>query len=335
MREFKTVNKTFIKSKNTISKIFNRYLYSLIPFIILSTVYNLINHNLSEVINLLLSISISIITCAITQYIFNIAKKQPNNLKFLLEEQIITIAIILGLFSINTPIIITIISGVVSIIIKNINKNITTSASIYGILLILLYSYFIHHIDTPLINLKNLNYIDTYSKIVTPYGNILSYLFSFKYYLSPIVSLIIFIYLFYKKSIKYNIVITYLLTFLFIMLTFGLFNNMNIWYLFFQLTTGNILFLTVFCLTDYKNTPTTTEGQVIYGLILGLLTSILRFIIPELSVIITLVLGPILLTKLINRISFKLKYNKKYYYTLLAICVFLILITTITINVIV
>lgn len=334
MREFKTVNKTFIKSKNTISKIFNRYLYSLIPFIIINIIYNLINNQSSEVINFLLSISVSIITCTITQYIFNMVKKQPNTLKFLLEEQILTIAIILGLFSINTPLIITIISGVISILIKNTNKNITISASIYGILLILLYSYFINNIDTPLINLQNLNYIDNYSNIVTPYGNIFSYLFGFKYYLSPMISLIIFIYLFYKKSIKYNIVMTYLLTFLFIMLTFGLFNNMNIWYLFFQLTTGNILFLTVFCLTDYKNTPTTTEGQVIYGLILGLITSILRFIIPELSVIITLILGPILLTKLINRISFKLKYNKKYYYTLLVICIFLVLITTITINII-
>ena len=83
------------------------------------------------------------------------------------------------------------------------------------------------------------------------------------------------------------------------MLTIGLLNNMNIWYLFFQLTTGNLLFLSVFILPDYRTTPTTGEGQIIYGIILGLITSILRFIIPELSVVITLILGPILLTKLI------------------------------------
>ena len=78
---------------------------------------------------------------------------------------------------------------------------------------------------------------------------------------------------------------------------------MNIWYVFFQLTTGNILFLTVFLLPDYPSTPTTGEGQIIYGILLGIITSILRFIIPELSVVLTLILGPLLLTKIINKIS--------------------------------
>ena len=109
-------------------------------------------------------------------------------------------------------------------------------------------------------------------------------------------------------------------------------NHMNIWYLFFQLTTGNILFLSVFCLGDYPKTPITTEGQVIYGIILGLITSILRFIIPELSVILPLILGPILLTKKINNISFKLKYSRKYYYTILTTSI-IIIITTILINI--
>ena len=88
----------------------------------------------------------------------------------------------------------------------------------------------------------------------------------------------------YKKSIKYNIVASYILTITITMLSFGLLNNMNIWYWFFQLTSGNLLFLIVFLGTDYSNTPTTGEGQFLYGVILGIITSILRFIIPELSV---------------------------------------------------
>ena len=35
MREFKKLDRVFIKSNNTTNKIFNRYLYSLIPFILL------------------------------------------------------------------------------------------------------------------------------------------------------------------------------------------------------------------------------------------------------------------------------------------------------------
>ena len=335
MKEFKKVNKTFIKSNNTTSKIFNRYLYCLFPYILLIVGYNLICGPIIEIIDLLKSISISLTTTIIIQYIFNLTKKEKNITKLFLEDNILTISIILGLFSIHSPILVIVISSAISIIIKNILKNTNISSSLYGILIVLIYSYINNNINTPLFNLKELSYIDTYSNVVKPYGNILSYTLGLEYYLSPVLSILSFIYLFYKKSIKYNIVFSYILTFIFIMLTFGLLNNMNIWYLFFQITTGNILFLTVFCLTDYQNTPTTSEGQVIYGIILAIITTILRFIIPELSVVITLILGPILLTKLINRFSFKLKYNRKFYYITLTVSIFLVLLTTIVINTII
>ena len=71
MKEFKIVNKTFIKSNNTTNKIFNRYLYSLIPFILLIIIYNLIWGSNIVIINLLKSILISLFTCITTEYIFN------------------------------------------------------------------------------------------------------------------------------------------------------------------------------------------------------------------------------------------------------------------------
>ena len=73
---------------------------------------------------------------------------------------------------------------------KNILKNTTISSSIYGILLIILSSYFTNNLNTPLSNLKELSYIDNYSNIVRSYGNILSYTLGLKYYLSPILSII-------------------------------------------------------------------------------------------------------------------------------------------------
>lgn len=334
MKEYKTENKVFIKSNNNTTKIFNRYLYCLLPFILLIIIYNLIWGTNAHIINLLKSISISLIICLLIQYIFNLIKKENNIIKLFLEDRILTISIILGLFSINSSLLIIILSSVVTIIIKNIFKNTFVSSSLYGILIILISSYFNNDINTPLNNLKELSYIDTYTNIIKPYGSILDYTIGLNnIYLSPILSIISFIYLFNKKSIKYNIVVSYILTFSFVMLIFGLFNDMNIWYLFLQLTTGNILFLTVFCLPDYPNTPITGEGQIIYGMILGLITSIFRFIIPELSVVISLILGPILLTKIINKISFKLKYNKKFNYLILFISMFLVLITTIILNI--
>lgn len=336
MKEFKIEKKVFTKSNNTTGKIFNRYLYCLVPFILLIVIYNLIGGDITNVINLLKSLSISLLTCLLTQYIFNLIKKEQKINKLFLEDQILTISIILGLFSINSSPLVVVVSSIATVVIKNIFKSITISSVLYGISIILLSNYLTNNIDTPLNHLKELSYIDTYNNVLKPYGNILNYTIGLNnIYLSPILSILSFIYLFHKKSIKYNIIFSYILTISLIMLSFGLLNDMNIWYLFFQLTTGNLLFLAVFCLTDYPSTPTTGEGQVIYGIILGIVTSILRFIIPELSVVIPLILGPLLLTKLINKISFKLRYNKKFYYLILSMSIILTLITIIILNIII
>lgn len=336
MKEFQKVDKVFIKSNNTVSKIINRYLYCLIPFILFIIIYNLIWGSTTIIISLLKNIIISSITSIIIEYLFNLKNKKQKISKLILENQILTISFIIGLFSLNISIPIIIIASVITIIIKNLTKTNSIYATLYGILFLIISKYFQNTLDTPLNNLATLSYQGTYESILLPYGNLLDYILgTTTNYLSPILSIISFIYLFHKKSIKYNIVFSYILTITFIMLSLGILNNMNIWYLLFQLTTGNLLFLSVFILPDYKITPTTEEGQRIYGIILAILTCILRFILPELSVIITLILGPILLTKLLNNISFKLKYNHKYYYSILITSIILVLITSIILNIII
>lgn len=330
MREFKKINKTFIKSKNTTNKIFNRYLYCLIPYFLLIIILSLIDKTLNNIISLLISSIISMIVCLLTQIIFNKIKRESINLKeIFIDGQILTISLMIGLFAINSNIVVMIISSIITIIIKNIFPSKTYSSTLYGLLIILVGKQFLNNLDTPLNNLITYKYIGSYNEIVIPYGSIVRYILgTSSYYLSPILSIGTFIYLFYKKSIKYNIVVSYVLTISFVMLVFGMFNDMNLWYLLFQLTTGNLLFLSVFCLTDYPDTPISGEGQLIYGMILGLITSILRFIIPELAVIIPLILGPILLTRIINKMSFKLKYNRKYYYSIIISIVICIIVST-------
>ena len=223
MREFIKENKVFIKSNNDTSKIFNRYLYCLIPFILLIIISNLIQKDTEYIINIFKSISISLLITTITQYIFNIIKKEYSINKVFLNDKILTISIIIGLFSINSPIIIIAISSLVTVIIKNVFKNTNISSALYGILIILLYSHYINDLNTPLTNLKELSYISSHELIITPYGNVLDHLLGLNnIYLSPILSIIAFIYLFHKKSIKYNIVFSYILTFSMIMLFFGI-----------------------------------------------------------------------------------------------------------------
>lgn len=336
MKEFKKVDQVFIKSNNTVNKIYNRYLYCLIPFVIFLIIYNLIWGSISVIISFFKFFIVSLIICTIIQYIFNLKNKQKNFSKIFLDDQVLPISIILSLFANSTGILTIIISSIITMIIKNITQNKTLSSVLYGLLFILISKYYYFNIDSPLSNLAKLSYVDTFDKIVTPYGNILDYSFGLNpYYLSPILSVLAFIYLFRKKSIKYNIVLSYLLTIIFPMLILGLFNHMNIWYLIFQLTTGNLLFLSVFILPSYKDSPITFEEQIIYGIVLGLITIILRFIVPELSVVLTLILGVLLINKLITRIGIKLKYNKRYYYTILSISIILVIISTIIINIII
>ena len=69
MRTFNKVNKIFVKSDNTTTKIFNRYLYCLIPFILLMIIYNLIWGDKIIIINLLNSVGVSLITGLVVVYL--------------------------------------------------------------------------------------------------------------------------------------------------------------------------------------------------------------------------------------------------------------------------
>ncbi len=301
MKEFKTLNQTFIKSENSTKKIWKRYAISLLFYIIPILIYFLITNKTNLLLNLIKSIFISITISIVIQYLINIIKKEHSFKKIFEEDNIIQISLILGFFLQNETILISLLTILITLIIKNSIKNINLSSVLYGLLFIKLYHLYQQDLITPLTNLKELNYTGTYQEIVS--GGIISQLIgSNYYYLSPIISIIVFIYLFHKKSIKYNVVISYILTIFMIMLIYGLFNNMSIWYVFFQITTGNILFLSIYCLSDYGITPVIGKSQITYGTILGILTVILRFIAPEFSVIIVLILGPLFLTKILDKI---------------------------------
>jgi len=334
MREFKTINKTFVKSKNDTSKIFLRYTYSLIFILLYIIVYNLITKDYSYLINLLKSFIIVTPIAILIDYLINIIKKEKNIKKVFQEDNVIALSIIITIFSVNTIIPIKILAIIITFIAKIIFKNSAFYPALYGILTILIYEITKNDLMTPLLTLKNLNYITTYQNLVNDNYPLLSYIMGNSYhYISPILSIIIFIYLFHKKSIKYNIIIPYLATIFGIMFIFGLINSMNIWFVIIELLTGNLLFLSIFCLTDYRITPTSGEGQIIYGTILGIISSILRFIIPELSILLTLILGPLLLTKIVNRLSFKLRYNQKFYTRVILSLLGIILITIILLNI--
>lgn len=318
MREFKVVNKIFVRSNNEVFKILKRYTICLAFFVLSLIAVYLYKGDYQTIIKLITTTIITSIISIIFQYFININRQKTKISKIFKEDNVLASSFIITLLTYQEKIIVIIIASIITEIARLINRSINISSSLYGILFVLIYKEFVLHLDTPLINLSNLKYYGTYQDIVITYGSLKSYLLGINgYYLSPLLSIIAFIYLFIKKSLKYPPVISYLTTFTISMFIYGMFNGMNIWFVIFQIITGNILFLSVFTLTDYKITPITQEAQTLYGIILAIITIILRFIIPELSVVIPLILGPILLTKLLDKISYKLKNNHKLYYSII------------------
>ena len=296
MNEYIVTNKTLIKSNNKSSYIFDRYFYSLIAFVILQVITYLIFDNSDSVLPLLKSLLISFIFTSIVAYLINIIFKDYNFINIYKKDNVHIIAIIIGLFAINVNILVLAIAIFVSIIIKKINQNINISSSLYGIIIIMIYHYF----TDSLYIINDLLNIELNKKIIT------NYLIGTNF-LNPILSLAMFVYLFIKKSIKYNIFIYYISTIFIITLIIGIVNNMHITLPFIVLASNNIIFLSIYILTDYMNTPTTPEVQIIYGIILGIVTTILTFVIPSFSVVIPMLLGPLLLTKLLDNNSYKIK----------------------------
>lgn len=310
MKTFHQSQICFIKSNNSINKINLTYLKSITFFTIYILLLNLILKNYSYLTNYLITILLTTITITTITYLINLLKKEKNFIKVFIEDNILTISLLLSPFLVPLSIKELLLASSITAISKKVIKGINLSSILYGILFLYIYRYFGNNLNTPLTNLALLNYSGTYSEIVTNNGSISSYIFGYNY-LSPLISLLAFIYLFMKKSTKYNLAFSYIITYTIMMLIIGIFNNMSIWFAFFQLVSGNILYYATYTLGDYTITPETSEGQILYGYLLGIISVILRFIVPETSIIIAIILGHLLLTPIVRKIMPKLKYDYK------------------------
>lgn len=87
-------------------------------------------------------------------------------------------------------------------------------------------------------------------------------------------------YLLYKKIISPRIPFIYIGTVLVFVLLFGG-RGFDINYLLGQLLTGGLIFGAFFMATDYVTTPITPNGQILFAVIIGLLTGIFRVFGPS------------------------------------------------------
>ena len=150
MASFNSPEKVFIKSKNNTNKIINNYNISLIIYSIIAIIINLLMKNTEITISFIKALIISLFVTIIISYTINIIRKEYSMKKIYKEDNMISIAILISLFGINTNIYILILANILTLIIKYIYKNINISSALYGILLITIYNYFTNNLIIPI-----------------------------------------------------------------------------------------------------------------------------------------------------------------------------------------
>lgn len=135
--------------------------------------------------------------------------------------------------------------------------------------------------STPLTNASIQMDIGSYKDLVEPYGNLFNFFIgtipgSFAE-TSSLLCLIALVYLIFTKTIKWRIPVIYILSVFVITFSIGRLLGQGIYYPMFHLFSGGLLFGAVFMATDPVTSALTPVGQIIQGVVLAILTVVLRF----------------------------------------------------------
>lgn len=333
--KFKVDNGPHIKSEDNTNKIMLRFLISLMPivcFIIFKNVFIVYTYTSAKFIDTLhpiFMIIVSIITSVLSEYLYTrFIMKEKIKFKDLNKSFSIIPGLLLALIlPVNTPLWLVIFgsfSGIIlgKMIFGGFGCNVFNPALIGYLLISASYStklgsYLnLYELDaiagsTPLTNLASLNYLGTYETIVGNYGTLLNF-FTGSIpgaigEVSKLLIIVAFIYLTCTKTIKWRIPTTYVVTVFIMTFLIGTTYSLGIWYPLFHILSGGLLFGAVFMSTDPVTSPITKTGQIFYGISLGILTVVLRFLTPYPEGVMTSILFMNMLVPLFDKIGLKIK----------------------------
>lgn len=358
--KFKFDNGPHMKNEDNTNKMMLRVLIALIPIVCFTifknvfVVYNTTDAKILELIHPILIIISSILTSLLSEYLYiRFIKKDKIFFKNLSKSFAIIPGLLLALcLPLNTPIHIVVFGSFCATIIGKMifggfGQNIFNPALIGYLLISASYSsklgnYLnLYELDTiggstPLTNLANLNYYGSYDTIVGKYGSLLNFFTGTipggLGEVSKVLILIAFIYLVLTKTIKWRIPVTYVGTVFFMTLIIGNATNYGLWYPTFHILSGGLLFGAVFMATDPVTSPITKVGQLLYGICLGILTVLLRFLTPYPEGVMTSILFMNMFTTLFDKIGLKVKYNFEKIFIPIAILIFILLMSVIKIS---
>lgn len=117
-------------------------------------------------------------------------------------------------------------------------------------------------------------------------------------------------YLFVRKVITWKIPVTYIVTFAVFALIFGG-RGFDISYLAAELCGGGLMLGAFFMATDYVTSPITPNGQIVFGILLGLLTGIFRIFGGNAEGVSYAIIFCNLLVPLIERVTMPVPFGKE------------------------
>lgn len=344
MKDFHVNDGPFLKSNNSTNKIMRNLLFALLPIIAFAFLKNGIIPYINNKINILgmlyplIFILIPLITSFVIELLYAviIKKKRGKELtKYINTSYSIFPGLFLGLIlPINTPISILIFGAVIATVIGKLiyggfGNNIFNPALIGRLFVITVYASVIssnggylnsYEVDTiststPLSNASIVEDIGSYETLVEPYGSLLDFFIGTipgaVGETSALLCVIAFIYLAITGTIKWKIPLIYILTVFGLTGIIGGINGLGIWYPLFQILSGGLMFGAVFMATDPVTSPVTPVGQVLYGLLLGLLTVVFRFLTPYPEGVLTSILTMNMFVAILDRIGSISRFNFK------------------------
>lgn len=328
---FDISKRNYLKSKDTTNKMMNNVIIALIPIMVFAWIRNGIypyfftsaDCTLYDLVKPLLIMIIPALTTYYTEY-FYYKKSNERNPK---EKTKHSYAILPGLFlglilPINTPLYAVVLGALCATLIGKIifggfSHNIFNPALLGRLFIIFMFAGAIssnggYHtaIDTtssatPLSFMANNSYNLT-TDIPYSLGNLfLGFHPGCLGEVSILLCIIAFVYLTATKTIKHRIPICYITTVFVITMLIGIFTNQQLDYAFYQIFSGGLFFGAIFMATDPVTSPITNYGQIVYGICLGILTCVFRYLTPYPEGVLTAILTMNLLVGLINILSIK------------------------------
>lgn len=260
-----------VRDKTATSNIMLDVIIALLP----ATIFGIYNFKL----NAAFIIAVTVITCVASEYLYEYFMKKPITIK---DYSAAVTGLILALnLPATVPLWLPVIGGVFAIIIVKqlyggLGQNFMNPALAARCFLLISFTgrmtNFVYDgvaSATPLAILKTGGSYDLLSMFIGNIGGTIGE--------TSVIALLLGAgYLIVRHVIKLTIPLTYIATFAIFTLIFSP-RQFDLYYLACQLCGGGLVFGAFFMATDYVTSPITAKGQIIFGVILGILTGLFRF----------------------------------------------------------